>query len=191
MSNVKPITRGEAFLARAAGQYIGELPEPVTREEYYWKKIIERIEESVVTPEEIDAAIEAYLNSHDADIVTEQELSDALAGYYDKDDMDTALAGKADAANIPDVSSFIDADVDNLANYYDKSAVDTALNEKQDTLTAGDNISIETVNGELTISADTPAPTDVQVQTAVDNYLDENSVVFNTSAEITEVLNGN
>lgn len=34
-------------------------------------------------------------------------------------------------------------------------------------------------------------PTDTQVQSAVDNYLDENSVVFNTSAEITEVLNGN
>ena len=107
-----------------------------------------------VSPEDIQAAIEAYLNSHDADIVTEQELSDALAGYYDKD------------------------------------AVDTTLNEKQDTLTAGDNISIATVNGVLTISADTPALTDVQVQTAVDNYLDENSVVFNTSAEITEVLNG-
>lgn len=33
-------------------------------------------------------------------------------------------------------------------------------------------------------------PTDTQVQSAVDNYLDENSIVFNTSAEITEVLNG-
>ena len=108
-----------------------------------------------VSPEDIQAAIEAYLNSHDADIVTEQELSDALAGYYDKDTIDTALA------------------------------------EKQATLTAGDNITIATVNGVLTISADTPAPTDVQVQTAVDNYLDQNGVVFNTSAEITEVLNGN
>lgn len=33
-------------------------------------------------------------------------------------------------------------------------------------------------------------PTDTQVQSAVDNYLDENSIVFNTSAEITEVLHG-
>ena len=33
-------------------------------------------------------------------------------------------------------------------------------------------------------------PTDAQVQTAVDNYLDENSIVFNASEEITEVLNG-
>lgn len=131
-----------------------------------------------VSPEDIQAAIEEYFNTHDADIVTEAELTEALEG-------------KADSTDIPDVSGFIGADVNNLTNYYDKSAVDTALNEKQDTLTAGDNISIETVNGELTISADTPAPTDVQVQTAVDNYLDQNGVVFNTSAEITEVLNGN
>ena len=150
------ITRSEQFLASAAGEYSGELPEPVTRLEYYLKKIKETVENgSSVAPEDIDAAIEAYLNSHDADIVTEQELSDALMNYYDKD------------------------------------AVDAALNEKQNALTAGDNITIATVNGVLTISADTPAPTDVQVQTAVDNYLDENSVVFNTSAEITEVLNGN
>ena len=59
--------------------------------------------------------------------MTEQELSDALAGYYDKSTVDTALDGKADVGDIPDVSSFIDADIDNLANYYDKSTVDTAL----------------------------------------------------------------
>lgn len=33
-------------------------------------------------------------------------------------------------------------------------------------------------------------PTDTQVQAAVDNYLDENGIAFNTSAEISEVLNG-
>lgn len=70
------------------------------------------------------------------------------------------------------------------------TATQTALDGKQNALTAGDNITIATVNGALTISADTPAPTDVQVQTAVDNYLDQNGVVFNTSAEIMEVLNG-
>ena len=85
------------YLAAAVGEYSGELPEPKTRLEYYLKKIKEAVENgSSVAPEDIDAAIEAYLNSHDADIVTEQELSDALAGYYDKGDMDIALAGKVD-----------------------------------------------------------------------------------------------
>ena len=70
------------------------------------------------------------------------------------------------------------------------TAVEIALAGKQNALTAGDNIAIATVNGVLTISADTPAPTDAQVQTAVDNYLNDHSVIFNTSAEISEVLNG-
>lgn len=140
---MNPITRDEMFMATAAGEYDGELPTPITRQEQYLKRIIDQIEGGgSVSPEQIDAAIEAYLNSHDADIVTETELSEALS-------------------------------------------------EKQDILAAGENVSIATVNGVLTISADTPAPNDVQVQTAVDNYLDENSIVFNTSAEITEVLNGN
>ena len=73
---MEPITREEMFMAAVAGEYSGELPEPKTRLEYYLKKIAEG---AAVKPEDIDAAIEAYLNSHDADIVTEQELSDALA----------------------------------------------------------------------------------------------------------------
>ena len=138
---MEPITREEMYLAAAAGEYSGELPEPVTRSERYWKKIAQRIDAGgSVSPESIDAAIEDYLNSHDADIVTEAELTDALES-------------KADSADIPDVSGFIGADVNNLTNYYDKDTIDTALAGKQAALTAGDNISIETVNGELTISA--------------------------------------
>ena len=89
---MEPITLDEIFMAAAAGEYDGELPEPVTRFQYYMKKIAEG---AAVKPEDIDAAIEAYLNSHDADIVTEAELTQALAGYYDKTAIDTALGGKA------------------------------------------------------------------------------------------------
>lgn len=92
---MEPITLDEMFMAAAAGEYSGELPEPVTRFQYYMKKIAEG--GSSVNPEDIDAAIESYLNSHDADIVTEAELTQALAGYYNKTDIDTALGGKAAA----------------------------------------------------------------------------------------------
>ena len=119
---MEPMTRSELFMATAAGEYSGELPEPKTRLEYYLKKIKEAVENgSSVAPEDIDAAIEAYLNSHDADIVTEQELSDALAGYYDKGDMDTALDGKAAASHSHD------------DRYYTESEMDTALAGKADT----------------------------------------------------------
>ena len=57
---MEPITRSEIYMAAAAGEYSGELPEPVTRLEYYLKKIKEAVENgSSVAPEDIDAAIEA------------------------------------------------------------------------------------------------------------------------------------
>lgn len=148
---MEPITRNELFMAAAAGEYSGELPAPITRQEQYLKKIIEEIDGGgSVSPEQIDAAIEAYLNSHDADIVTEQELSDELSEYYNKTDIDNALDSKADSTDIPDVSDFVTT---------------AALNEKQDALTAGDNISIETINGELTISATDTTYSDATQQT--------------------------
>lgn len=138
---MEPITRIETYMAAAAGEYDGALPEPVTREDQYWQKVIQKIDTgSSVSPEQIDAAIEDYLNSHDADIVTEAELADALED-------------KADSADIPDVSGFIDVDVNNLTNYYDKDTIDTALAGKQTALTAGENITIADNNGDLTISA--------------------------------------
>lgn len=166
---MKPITRDEMYLAAAAGEYSGELPEPVTRLEYYLKKIKEAVENgSSVAPEDIDAAIEAYLNSHDADIVTEAELADALED-------------KADSADIPDVSGFIDADVNNLTNYYDKDTIDTALDGKQNVLTF-DNAPTENSNnpvksgGVYTALANVGRPTGAQVQTAVNNYLENSGI---------------
>ena len=149
---MEPITNNQFFLATMAGEYDGELPKPLTMDQKYYVKIIQRLDSgggSSVSPEEIDAAIEDYLNSHDADIVTEQELSDELSGYYNKTDIDNALDSKADSTDIPDVSGFIGADVNNLTNYYDKDTIDAALAEKQATLTAGENILIT----DLTISA--------------------------------------
>ena len=138
---MEPITHDEIFMAAAAGEYEGELPEPVTRTEFYWQKIAQRIDAGgSVSPESIDVAIEDYINTHDADIVTEAELTEALEG-------------KADSTDIPDVSGFIGADVNNLTNYYDKDTIDTALAGKQATLTAGENITIADNSGDLTISA--------------------------------------
>lgn len=134
-----PITRGEMFLAAAAGEYDGELPAPITRQEQYLKKIINQIDGGgSVSPEQIDAAIESYLNSHDADIVTEQELSDAISAFD--------LGMREERSEI-------------INELY--SAIDT----KQDALTAGDNISIETINDELTISATDTTYSDATQQT--------------------------
>lgn len=93
MSNLNPITRLELFLAAAVGEYSGELPAPITRQEQYLKKIIEEIDSGgSVSPEQIDAAIEDYINTHGSDFVSETELSQALSGYATT----ATLAGKVD-----------------------------------------------------------------------------------------------
>ena len=117
-------------MAAAAGEYSGELPEPVTRLEYYLKKIKEAVENgSSVAPEDIDAAIEDYLNSHDADIVTEAELAETLEGkaaashthddrYYTETEIDTLLGGKANSGHSHD------------DRYYTETEMDAALSGK-------------------------------------------------------------
>ena len=89
------------------------------------------------------------------------DLDTALAGksntghshaVADVTGLDSALSGKAPASHthaLADVTGLADA----LAAKADAAATQTALNAKQDALTAGENITIETVNGELTISA--------------------------------------
>ena len=39
---MEPITRGEIYMAAAAGEYSCGVPQPVTRSEHYWEKIDER-----------------------------------------------------------------------------------------------------------------------------------------------------
>ena len=60
-----PVNRNEMYLASAAGEYEGDLPEPVTRGEKYLVKIIERIDGfENIDPEDIEAAIENYTAEH-------------------------------------------------------------------------------------------------------------------------------
>lgn len=70
------------------------------------------------------------------------------------------------------------------------------LTGKQDVLTfdsapTQNSTNPVTSGGVYTALTNVGSPTAAQVQTAVDNYLDQNGAMFNTSAEITEVLNGN
>ena len=123
---MEPIARDELFMAAAVGEYSGELPEPVTRPEFYWQKIAQRIDAGgSVSPEAIDAAIEDYLNTHAADVVTEAKLSAALLGkanashthddrYYTETEIDTALSGKSNTGHTHDDRYYTEAEVDTL-----------------------------------------------------------------------------
>ena len=72
-----PITRGEIFLARAAGEYDGDLPTPQTRAEHFLKDIGDRldgIDEEMkniepVSPEDVNSALADYIDEHGTDAV--------------------------------------------------------------------------------------------------------------------------
>ncbi len=78
---MEPITRYELYMAAAAGEYSGELPDPVTRVDDYLKKIAEN--GGSVSPAAINTAIADYINNHDSDFVNEQELSDSIGTIQD------------------------------------------------------------------------------------------------------------
>ena len=67
-----PITRGEIFLARAAGEYDGDLPTPQTRAEHFLKDIGDRLDgideemENIepVSPEDVNSAVADYIDEH-------------------------------------------------------------------------------------------------------------------------------
>ena len=79
---------------------------------------------------------DGYTPQKGIDYFTEQDIEeiegDILNEVYTKEQTDTLLQGKADIEDIPDVSNFITASVNNLVNYYLKS--DTYNKTEVDTL---------------------------------------------------------
>ena len=60
MSDNKPITREEMYLAKLTGDYTGEIPKPITRKERYLYKLC--INGIGASKENIAEAVQAYLS---------------------------------------------------------------------------------------------------------------------------------
>ena len=60
MSDNKPITREEMYLAKLTGDYTGEVPKPITRKERYLYKLC--IDEIGTSKEAIAEAVQTYLS---------------------------------------------------------------------------------------------------------------------------------
>ena len=78
-----PVTRKEIYLATASGEYSGNLPEPVTREEKYLEKIAKNGG---------GGSVDAYTKS-ETDTLLANKADKATT--YTKTEVDTALALKA------------------------------------------------------------------------------------------------
>lgn len=60
MSDNKPITREEMYLAKLTGDYTGEIPKPITRKERYLYKLC--IDGIGASKENIAEAVQTYLS---------------------------------------------------------------------------------------------------------------------------------
>lgn len=83
---MEPITRDEIFMAAAAGEYSGEIPEPVTRLEYYLKKIAERAAADNIQPDwnQTDSTADDYIKNKPTEGIA-SAIADAVDDYLDEE----------------------------------------------------------------------------------------------------------
>lgn len=90
-----PITRKEKYLAKLTGSYTGNVPAPITRVEKYLYDLCQK-GISGLTPEEIENAVNKYLEGKDYVTKTDADKAYQPAGsYLSGTDKDLAVSGKA------------------------------------------------------------------------------------------------
>jgi hypothetical protein len=76
-----PITRKEKYLAKLTGSYTGNVPAPITRVEKYLYDLCQK-GISGLTPEEIENAVNKYLEGKDYVTKTDADKAYQPAGSY-------------------------------------------------------------------------------------------------------------
>ena len=90
-----PITRKEKYLAKLTGNYTGNVPDPITRVEKYLYDLCQK-GISGLTPEEIENAVNKYLEGKDYVTKTDADKAYQPAGScLSGTDEDLAVSGKA------------------------------------------------------------------------------------------------
>lgn len=90
-----PITRKEKYLAKLTGSYTGNVPDPITRVEKYLYDLCQK-GISGLTPEEIENAVNKYLEGKDYITKTDADKAYQPAGsYLSGTDEGLAVSGKA------------------------------------------------------------------------------------------------
>ena len=114
-----PITRKEKYLAKLTGSYTGNVPNPITRVEKYLYDLCQK-GISGLTPEEIENAVNKYLEGKDYVTKTDADKAYQPAGsYLSGTDEDLAVSGKAaDAKAVGNVVAKIEG-----INYTDRGTL--------------------------------------------------------------------
>lgn len=107
MSDFKPRTRTEQFLAAATGDYTGELPKPITKEQEYLEKLVALLSNgsgsgggsvdlsAYAKKEEVAQAIESahtHTNKSTLDRITAAKFTSWESAVQQIGDIQTALA---------------------------------------------------------------------------------------------------
>lgn len=103
MSDFKPRTRTEQFLAAATGDYTGELPKPITREQEYLEKLVALLSNgsgsvdlsAYAKKEEVAQAIESahtHTNKATLDNITDEKVASWEFAVQQIGDIQTVLA---------------------------------------------------------------------------------------------------
>lgn len=113
----KPVTREEKYLAYLTGDYIGEIPKPITRKEKYLHELCLKGIGGEISPEEIKAAVNEYLEKNpvkpgattEQARQIEQNKTDVAALKEETGSLKEDLTSKADKTALAQTDRKLDA----------------------------------------------------------------------------------
>lgn len=113
----KPVTREEKYLAYLTGDYIGEIPKPITRKEKYLHELCLKGIGGEISPEEIKAAVNEYLEKNpvkpgattEQARQIEQNKTDVASLKEETGSLKEDLTSKADKTSLAQTDRKLDA----------------------------------------------------------------------------------
>ena len=175
----KPVTREEKYLAYLTGDYTGELPKPITRKEKYLYELCLKGIGGEISPEEIKAAVNEYLEKNpvkpgattEQTQQIEQNKTDITSLKTDIDNVNDAIFLKDENKKIEWVPNLI-ANAEALQKYTNNQTSKPFL------LKAGETVKVKTKgNGEYWFNAISRVP-------SIDSKIEEHSVLLENLVSI-------
>lgn len=113
----KPVTREEKYLAYLTGDYTGEIPKPITRKEKYLYELCLKGMGGEISPEEIKAAVNEYLEKNpvkpgattEQAQQIEQNKTDVASLKEETGSLKEDLTSKADKTSLAQTDRKLDA----------------------------------------------------------------------------------
>ena len=174
----KPVTREEKYLAYLTGDYTGELPKPITRKEKYLYELCLKGIGGEISPEEIKAAVNEYLEKNpvkpgattEQAQQIEQNKTDVASLKKDLDDIESkfeieteAFVNKCSIIRNNTPNNHIGNQVTGVKQYFDFGENATLTKIKMNIKASNDDtavLEIATLDGNIIITVEKPVTTE-------------------------------